>query len=172
MTNGVGVASDGSTFMVSKDGKIQVAVADTSSRLGGSTSDWDGSTKSVTVTTSNSQLVTNLGIDATGSAADAISNSYKDSLKNSSGNLPTQTPSKNTDTIISQGTGLLGLGNHAIVNPGTSNPYGIMSGTFNDVARDAQICLTSLQYNVGGCDGLYGTTTTKNILDFQKKYGS
>ncbi len=100
ITNGVGVASDGSTFTVSKDGKIQVAVADTSSRLGGSTASWDGSTKSVTVNTSNSQLAANLGINASGSAADAIANSYKDSLKNSSGNPATPTTSKNTDTNI------------------------------------------------------------------------
>lgn len=70
----------------------------------------------------------------------------------------------------SNNTGLLGLGNHQVVNSNSSNPYNAQSGVFNYAVRDAQVCLISMNYGIGGADGSLGPKTAEAIKKFQNKY--
>lgn len=103
-------------------------------------------------------------------------------LENNNPAAPSPTPKKDSDKVNEDGstntsnihTALPGMQTHKLTNPGTDNVYGVKPKEFNSAIRDAQICLSSMNYSLGdyGYDGLIGPNTTAAILDFQKKFAT
>ena len=103
-------------------------------------------------------------------------------MENNNPTAPSPAPIRDSDTVNKGGStntssiniSLPGLKTHTPTNPGSDNAYGAESNKFNAAVRDAQICLSSMNYSLGdfGYDGLIGSRTTAAILDFQKKYAT